>query len=121
MLARMLAKNPDHRHQDASDLLGDIVFLAEEENIKLNDRNSGLVIERRVVQDTGFVRHIPWLVPLIVLVGTAIALQAFQGVQSPPPTFKRPNEVVEEVAPETTPITTAESDLDEDNLFRTDQ
>jgi len=106
MLARMLAKNPDHRHQDASDLLGDIVFLAEEQNIKLNDRNSSVVIERTVVQDTGLMRHVPWLIPLLVLVATAIGLQAFQGVPSQPPTIQKPTEAITEADLETTQQTT---------------
>ena len=138
MLARMLAKNPDHRHQDASDLLGDIVFLAEEENIKLNDRNASVIIERRVVQETGLLRHVPWLVPLLVLVGTAIGLQYFQGVPSPPPTIRQPEEPVEVgdslATPEPTPeierpimetifedSETTETDLDSGNVFGSDR
>lgn len=86
LLARMLAKKPEHRHQDASELLGDVLFLAEEENIPINhDRHSSIVIERKIVQDTGLLRHVPWIVPTLVLVATAIGLQAWQVPPSPPP------------------------------------
>lgn len=86
LLARMLAKKPEHRHQDASELLGDILFFAEEEKITLNNnRHAGIVIERKIVQETGWSRHIPWMVPLMVLVATAVGLQAWQVPPSEPP------------------------------------
>ena len=85
LLARMLAKDPDHRHQDAGELLGEILLLAEEQQVALNSvRNGNLVIQRPVVQETGWRRHIPWAIPLAVLVGTAMALH-FMKVEPTPP------------------------------------
>lgn len=85
LLARMLAKNPDHRHQDAGELLGEILLLAEEQKITLNStRQSKIVIERPIIQETGLRRHVPWLVPLVVLVSTALALHFWQIEPSQP-------------------------------------
>ena len=89
ILARMLAKKPEHRQQDASELLGDVLFFAEEEQIPLNSRHDGVVIERKVYRESGLSRHIPWIVPLFVLVSTAIGLQIWQVEPTPPPVLPR--------------------------------
>ena len=84
LLARMLAKQPEHRYQDANDLLGEILLLAEEQNVQVN--NSGqtnIVIERPIVRETGLLRHVPWLVPLLVLVATAFGLHMWQVEPTP--------------------------------------
>lgn len=86
LLARSLAKKPEHRYQDAGELLGEILLLAEEESITLNDqRETNVIFERPIIQETGLSRHIPWLVPLVVLVGTAFGLQAWQVEPTPAP------------------------------------
>ena len=86
ILARMLAKKPEHRHQDAAELLSDILLFAEEHQITLNHhRNTQIVIERKVVQATGWSQHVPWFVPLAVLVATAVTLQVWQVPASAPP------------------------------------
>lgn len=98
LLARSLAKKPEHRHQDAGELLGEILLLAEEENITLNDqRETNVIFERPIVQETGLSRHIPWLVPLLVLIGTAFGLQAWQFEPTPAP-------IVEETQPADVPV-----------------
>ena len=86
ILARMLAKDPDHRHQDAAELLGEILYFAEDHSITLNkQRSTTIVVERKVVQETGWSRHVPWLVPLIVLVSTAVLLHFSQVPAAEPP------------------------------------
>ena len=86
LLARMLAKDPNHRHQDAGELLGEILLLAEEQQVALNSvRNGNLVVQRPVIQETGWRRHIPWAIPLAVLVGTAMALHFMKVDPTPPP------------------------------------
>ena len=86
LLARMLAKDPDHRHQDASELLGEIHLLAEEEQVTLNSaQGANIVIQRPIIQETGWRRHVPWLVPLIVLVLTALGLHFSQVEPTPAP------------------------------------
>ena len=111
ILARMLAKKPEHRHQDASELLGDILFFAEEHQISLNhNRNAKIVIERKVIQETGWSRHVPWLVPLLVLVTTAIALQAWQMPAALPPDLPKEAAVTQE------PSSAADSDQDAESL-----
>lgn len=118
MLARMLAKKPEHRHQDAGDLLGDILLFADDQDIQLNRQGGpGIVVERRIVQDTGWLRHVPWLVPLIVLVVTALGLHAWQGVPSEAPNFLRPP--TEEVQPPLPDDSVAESPIAFETLFQT--
>ncbi len=86
LLARMLAKDPDHRQQTASELLGDILLLAEEQNVPLNNTaQRTVVVERPVVQEEfGIRRHIPWAIPLTVLVATAVGLHFWQVEPSTP-------------------------------------
>ena len=85
MLARMLAKDPNHRQQSAGELLGDILLLAEEQNVPISSGQTKVVIQRPIIQeDIGFRRHIPWVVPLLVLVGTVIGLQLWQVEPSVP-------------------------------------
>lgn len=80
LLARMLAKDPEHRQQTAEELLGDIFVLAEEQNVPLyNATQMKIVVERPVIQEAaGWSRHIPWMVPLLVLVATAIGLHLWK-------------------------------------------
>ena len=69
-------------------------MLAEEQHVTLNStRQSQVIVQRPIVQETGFRRHIPWLVPLIVLVGTAIALQAWQVDPSEPSHLGDPQQI----------------------------
>lgn len=103
ILAKMLAKKPEQRQQDASELLGDIVIFADEHQIPLNqNRNASIVVERRVVQETGWARHVPWMVPLTVVVATAIALQVWQVPPAEPPEL-----------PTVIPSVTAEDDMNQ--------
>ena len=90
MLARMLAKNPEHRQQTASELLGDIFLLADECNIALNDvGQTKVVVQRPVVQEQeGLWKHVPWLVPLIALLVTAFALHTWEVAPSAPKEFR---------------------------------
>lgn len=105
LLARMLAKRPEHRHQDAEELAGEILLLAEEEQITLNsDRQTNIVFERPVIQDVGFRRHIPWLVPLIVLVATAIGLKYLPENPTPPPLLKNTSPTQAVDPPEPSPV-----------------
>lgn len=91
MLARMLAKNPEHRYQQPSELLGELLILAEELNLPLNgSRRTTVVVERSVPTETGWKRHIPWMIPLGILLATAIALDPRWGWQPEPAEFPMP-------------------------------
>ena len=88
IMSRMLAKKPEHRYQDANDLLGDIVLLADDLGVALSrSRPVRVVVERPVVGATGWRSHIPWAIPLIVLVFTALLLHFWPFQIDSPPVF----------------------------------
>jgi serine/threonine-protein kinase len=92
MLSRMLAKHPEHRYQQPAELLGDILILANELDITLNaSRQTTVVVERPiVVASLGWRRHIPWLVPLVILLLMSLALHPRWGWHTPPDDFPMP-------------------------------
>ncbi len=101
ILARMLAKKPEHRFQDANELLADILLLASELNIPLHrNHHATVVVERPVVRETGWRRHIPWVVPLLLLIATAVALDPRWGWQAEPEQAPIPNGQVDPTGPE---------------------
>lgn len=85
LLARMLAKQPEHRFQDATELLGEILLLAQEQNVPINSASQrNIVIERPIVRESGWRRHVPWAVPLAVLVMTSLVLHFWRFEPTPP-------------------------------------
>lgn len=129
MLARMLAKDPDHRYQDAGELLAEIVLLAEEVQVPLNHhRQSTVVLEQHVIHDSGWSRHLSWMLPAIALIATAIGLHWTQFTPSPAPALPEPGPAVEVVAPVDEPGLTEEETSDTatdadsvDRVFSADQ
>ena len=104
LLAKMLAKDPRHRHQNPQELLDDLNLLAEQSGVPSPRPVIGATWSPPSAQPTFWGRHLPWIAPVVVLVGVAIALDYFSGRRNdpaPPSIAAGPDEATRsEFAPE---------------------
>ena len=96
---------------------------ASELNIPLHrNHHATVVVERPVVREPGWRRHIPWVVPLLLLIATAVALDPRWGWQAEPEQAPIPNgqvdptgpELSREAIPERTPVSRPTNTADGD-------
>jgi serine/threonine-protein kinase len=74
VVGRMLAKQPEDRFQNADELLGEVLLLSRSLGVTVPDQMPTVVVESRPATGSIWQRHVPWLVPLLILVATAVGL-----------------------------------------------
>ncbi|MEE2990764.1 MAG: serine/threonine-protein kinase [Planctomycetota bacterium] len=73
ILNRLLEKQPNNRYQSPAELIGDLLVAAK--RLGLPTAHHGTVWAAPSTGEHGLVRHIPWLVPALLLVLTAFLLE----------------------------------------------
>ena len=84
VLRKMLAKDPGHRYRDAAALVADLLVLAKAAGLRRAAPGSRTWVVPTEPTVPVLVRHLPWLVPLVALVGIVFALDAFWSRSSRP-------------------------------------
>ncbi|HEX3659596.1 MAG TPA: protein kinase [Pirellulales bacterium] len=80
VVRRMLAKNPRRRYQTPVELIADLLTLAEATGISTGQWGLPLAASRTPAEEQSFfARHIPWLVPVGLLLVAVVALDLFSG------------------------------------------
>ncbi|HEY5311668.1 MAG TPA: serine/threonine-protein kinase, partial [Pirellulales bacterium] len=80
VVRRMLAKNPRRRYQTPSELIADLLALAEAAGISTGQWGLPVATSRAPVEELSFLaRHVPWLVPVGLLIVAVVALDLFSG------------------------------------------
>ena len=78
IIRRMLAKDPRRRYQDPASLIAELKDVADELSIKIQ----GAAVEAAPLRPRSALatigrQHLPWLVPLVLLVGSVFALDVY--------------------------------------------
>ncbi len=74
LLWRMLAKSPAKRYQAPEDLVADLAALAGRHGLEAPTPTSVVWLPPSDVQPTVWERHLPWIAPLLALVGIVAAM-----------------------------------------------
>lgn len=78
VVRKMLAKNPRRRPQSATELIADLINLAEAAGITGSQWSAAPAMARAPIDERSFVvRHLPWLVPVALLVLVVVGLDLF--------------------------------------------
>jgi serine/threonine protein kinase len=83
LVSRMLAKNPRRRYQSAADLIGDLTLLAEQAGVAASVWGLPLATARPGPPLSFVQRHLPWMVPVALLLAIVGALELFSRAPSP--------------------------------------
>lgn len=82
VLQRLLAKQPLKRFQRPSDLIGQLLLIAERLNMQSIAQNGTVWIGPSPSRYTALERALPWAVPIAVFVGLLLVLRGYQSPQS---------------------------------------
>lgn len=74
ILDRLLAKQPKDRYQQPSELIGELLLVADRLQLPGLDAGGAVWLGRRRSAWRTFERTLPWLVPLVLLLGSVFAL-----------------------------------------------
>lgn len=83
VLAKLMAKRPVDRYQKPLELINDLLLIAQLESLP-RSRTAGTILLRPTVAQRSLLEtHLPWLVPLSVLLLTAFWLQSADSLTAP--------------------------------------
>ncbi len=68
ILSKMLSKHPEDRYQEASELIGELLLMSEKLGLPVAERGAAVWITPGQVQISPWEQHLPWAVPVVVLV-----------------------------------------------------
>ncbi len=77
LLRKMLAKDPRHRYQDPSELVGDLLRLVEQAGLRRFGSGVNVPATPSAPKMSFFRRHLPWVAPIAALVCIVGALNLF--------------------------------------------
>lgn len=75
VVRKMLAKNPRRRYQSPQALIADLLVLAEPLGIPLGNWGAALGNVPSAAAPTWFERHLPWMVPVTLLLAAAVVIE----------------------------------------------
>ncbi|MGN6548129.1 MAG: protein kinase domain-containing protein [Aureliella sp.] len=92
VLAKLMAKRPADRYQKPLELINDLLLIAQLEGLPRSRSPGSILLRPTVAQRTLLETHLPWLVPMSVLIISAFWLQSADSLTSslelPVPTFR---------------------------------
>ena len=77
VLSKMLAKHPDRRHQQPSELIGDLLVLVDQLGLSTGGRVGTVWATASQRKLSRVEQHLPWLVPLVALFAVIVVLDRF--------------------------------------------
>ena len=77
IVRKLLAKNPQDRYQQPRDLIAELLVVCNELGIELTCRRTAIIIPSHDDRTHGIQRHLPWMVPLALLVIAVLGIQLF--------------------------------------------
>ncbi|MCE9554087.1 MAG: protein kinase, partial [Planctomycetes bacterium] len=77
ILRKLLAKNPQDRYQQPRDLIAELLVVCNELGIQLTRRRTAIIVPPQDDRSQGIQRHLPWMVPLALLVVAVLGIQIF--------------------------------------------
>jgi len=90
IVGKMLAKEPRKRYQDPSEVVAELLLLANEAGLRARTAGGDVWIQRDVDRRTTWERHLPWLIPTAALVCVFAVLEIFSRVTADPSTSEPP-------------------------------
>jgi serine/threonine-protein kinase len=100
IIARLMQKEPEDRYQRPADLVADLVTVAEEQGLPLAAARPGPITTVTVPPPPRSVAMLPWLVPVLALLGTVAVLWlrgATDRLRTAPADRPRPAATVDDV------------------------
>lgn len=76
IMMKLMAKRPADRYQRPIELVSDLLILAEQENLPRSQGPSTITLNPSISQPTLLETHLPWLVAVIVLLGSTLWLHS---------------------------------------------
>ncbi|MEE8450950.1 MAG: protein kinase [Thermoguttaceae bacterium] len=80
VLLKMLAKDPRHRYRDPSELLADLMLLAEQVGLRPIGPDGKVLVPPQVAPVSFLQHHLPWIAPIVALIGIVVLLDSFWSV-----------------------------------------
>lgn len=74
VLQKMLAKDPRHRYRDPSELLAELMLLAEQVGLRLAGR---VAVPPQAAAVSFLQHHLPWIAPIVALIGIVVLMDSF--------------------------------------------
>ena len=94
VLAKLMAKRPPDRYQKPLELINDLLLIAQLERLPRSRTAGTIVLRPTVAQRSLLETHLPWLVPMTVLLISAFWLQSANSLTAqldlPMPSFRSP-------------------------------
>jgi len=124
VLNRLLAKHPEDRYQEPNELVGELLLAAEQLGLSVADRGASVWITRDGAKISAWERHLPWVVPVVVLIAIVLGLELFWSRTSwevdRPPRFDRSAETEQARVEQPTPGNGADARSDRPSKPSTD-
>lgn len=76
IMMKLMAKRPADRYQRPIELVSDLLILAEQENLPRSQGPSTITLNPSISQPTLLETHLPWLVAVLVLLGSTLWLHS---------------------------------------------
>jgi len=96
IISKMLSKHPEDRYQDPSEIIGELLVLANRLRLSVVESGVAAWVTPSKTRITGLQRHLPWLIPLLILIGVTVILRLVWRANNPaneqtPPSFVMAN------------------------------
>jgi len=82
IIGKMLAKHPEDRYQEPSEVIGELLLLAERLGLAVTSHGAAVWISTGDARISPFERQLPWIVPVVLLFLIVFALSFFSSSQS---------------------------------------
>jgi len=83
VLSKMLRKHPDDRYQQPSELIGELLLMSDRLGLPVADRGATVWVAPSQFNIRPWERHLPWFVPVAVLVLVVLGLHFFYPASNP--------------------------------------
>ncbi len=83
VLSKLMAKRPADRYQKPVELINDLLLIAQIESLPRSGTAGTILVTPAIAQRSLLELHLPWLLPLCVLIGSAFWLQSADSFSSP--------------------------------------
>lgn len=75
IVMKLLAKQPEKRYQRPSELIGELILLADELGLPHSDRSGPVWVTTEAAERNWLERHLPWIAPTAILLGAVLFVE----------------------------------------------